>query len=116
MRKDRVYKLNVSFDADSCDINGADCGCPGGRGPSASCKHIAALCYAFLNFCELGSLPDFLTCTDRLQEWNRPRKKNLDPIPVTAIREHQQSITCPSISPRCSRIPSMYDPRPQNLR
>ena len=42
MRKDRVYKLNVPFNAASCDINGAEC--PGGRRPSTSCKHIAALC------------------------------------------------------------------------
>ena len=98
------------------DILEAECGCPGGKGPTASCKHIGALCYAFLNFCEHGSLPDFLTCTEQLQKWNQPRKRHLDPIPVTAIREHQQAIVNPTKHPRNPRIPLKFDPRPPNLR
>ena len=98
------------------DILEAECGCPGGKGPTASCKHIAALCYAFLNFCEHGSLPDFLTCTEQLQKWNQPRKRHLDPIPVTAIREHQQAIVNPTKHPRNPCIPLKFDPRPPNLR
>ena len=67
MRKDRFYKLCMSLSTDSIDILGAECGCPRGKGPTASCRHIAALCYTFLNFCEQGLLPYFLICADKLQ-------------------------------------------------
>lgn len=36
MRKDRVYKLCMSLSTDSIDILEAECGCHGGKGPSAS--------------------------------------------------------------------------------
>ena len=115
MRKDRVYKVLISLSTDTTDILTAECGCPGGRGPTASCKHIAALCYAFQNFCECGVVPDFLTCTEKLQELNKPRSRNVDPIPVVEIRSHQQTINCRIKKPRCSRTPSNFDPRPINL-
>ena len=73
MKKDRVYKLNLAMCTESYDIVFAECGCPAGKGPSGSCKHIGALCYAFAEFCKLGKLPQFLTCTDKLQNWNKPR-------------------------------------------
>ena len=63
-------------------VNSALCGCTAGKGPSASCKHIGALCYALANFCSLGQLPGFVTCTGVLQQWNRPRPKKQDPIAV----------------------------------
>ena len=67
MKKDRVYKLVMKLDSRSCEIEKAQCGCPAGRGPKASCKHIAALCYALEEFTRLRQLPDFMACTDRLQ-------------------------------------------------
>ena len=73
MLKDRVYKQSMSLNSKTLDIPGAHCGCPPGKGPTASCKHIGALCYAFVEFCTSGKLPNFLTCTDQLQAWNRPR-------------------------------------------
>ena len=44
--------------------------------PYASCKHVGAVCYALVEFCKSGKLPDSLTCTQWLQEWkkSRPRK------------------------------------------
>ena len=36
-------------------------GCPAGKGPVASCKHVGALCYAFAEFCPSGKLPEFFT-------------------------------------------------------
>ena len=82
MRKDREYKLVLTLDAESTEICSAQCGCPAGRGPGASCKHVAALCYAIANFCACGRLPGFLTCTERLQERNKPCGKRIEPIPV----------------------------------
>ena len=67
MRKDQVYKQSMCLNWKTLDITGAYCGCPAGKGPTASCKDIGALCYAFVEFCTSGKLPNFLTCTDKLQ-------------------------------------------------
>ena len=92
MRKDRVYKLLLTMKRTTLDVISAQCGCPGGKGPHATCKHIAALCYGFQNFCEHQSMPDYLTCTQQLQQWNKPRQKRVEPIPVTSIKKYQKSI------------------------
>ena len=65
MRKDRKYNLKLALNAKTFDIAYASCGCPAGKGPSGSCKHIGALCYSLSDFCKS-------TCTDRLQSWNKP--------------------------------------------
>ena len=43
MKKDHVYKVFLSLEATSWDIATAECGCPTGKGPNASCKHVGAL-------------------------------------------------------------------------
>ena len=119
MKKDRVYKLLMSMNTDkNYDIPTAECGCLGGKGPTATCKHIGALCYAVQNFCAKGSMPEFLTCTQRLQEWNKPRAKKVDPIAVEDIRGHQQVIMAdtPRKLIRNPRIPSNFDPQPVDCR
>lgn len=75
MRKDREYKPVLTLDTESTEICSVQCGCPAGRGPGASCKHVAALCYAIANFCAFGRLPGFLTYTERLQDWKKSRSK-----------------------------------------
>ena len=60
MRKDRIYKLILFLDVEISDIVAAECGCPAGRGPYASCKHIGALCYSLEEFSRFGHLPEFL--------------------------------------------------------
>ena len=117
MKKDRVYKLLISLNDSSYDIIHAQCECPAGKGPTATCKHIGALCYTFQNFCERGALPDFLTCTQKLQQWNQPRPRKVDPIPVVNIRSHEHAIRgTPLKRPRNPRTPSEFDPRPLHLR
>ena len=46
----RVYKILLSLHNSSYDIATACCGCPAEKGPTASCKHIGALCYALASF------------------------------------------------------------------
>jgi len=117
MKKDRIYKLLLSLNYNSFDIIHAQCECPAGKGPTATCKHIGALCYTFQNFCEHGMLPNFLTCTQKLQEWNRPRPRKVDPIPVVDIRSHQHAIRgTPLKRSRNPRTPSEFDPRPLHMR
>ena len=78
------------------NIVGAECGCPAGKAPHASCKHIGALCYALEEYSRLGRIDRdyliYLTCTDRLQEWNKPRQKRLDPLPVTSLSSRRNEI------------------------
>lgn len=45
MRKDRIYKVSIVLDKDSNDILA-------GKAPTASCKHVAALCYTLDRFCK----------------------------------------------------------------
>ena len=92
MRKDRMYKLVVLLEPNTFDIIAAGCGCPAGKGPCASCKHIGVLCYALEEFCHFGRLPDFLTSTDQLQQWNCPRPKKLDLIPVSDLNSRRAEI------------------------
>ena len=111
MKKDRIYRLKVALNSQQ-DITFAECGCPAGKGPHGSCKHIGALCYALAEFCKLGSTPDFLTCTDRLQSWNKPHAKKVDPIPVDELGLRRRELLKGSIS----RSPSvLFDPRPLSL-
>ena len=58
---------------------------PAGKGPIASCKHLAALCFALAEFVRLKQSRDFATCTKRLQTWNQPRKRKLEPRSVYEI-------------------------------
>ena len=76
----------------SLDVASAECGCPAGKGPKASCKHVGALCYALVEFCDSGKLKDLLTCTEKLQEWNKPRPCKVEPIPVVDLnsRKHEE--------------------------
>ena len=84
MRKDREYKIQVVL-SPSAEILFAEDGCPAGKGPTGSCKHIAAFCYALEEFVRLGFTRPFLSCTSRLQTWNQPRQKKLDPKTIYEI-------------------------------
>ena len=114
MKRDRVYKLNLAICTESYDIVFAECGCPAGKGPSGSCKHIGALCYAFAEFCKLGKLPHFLTWADKLQNWNKPRGRKVDPIPVDQLVSRQKELLKGEPSTKSSLV--IFDPRPQSLQ
>lgn len=109
--------LLLSLNYISFDIIHAQCECPVGKGPTATCKHIGALCYTFQNFCEHGMLPNFLTYIQKLQEWNRSRPRKVDPIPVVDIRNHQHAIRgTPLKQSRNPGTPSEFDPRHLHMR
>ena len=74
MRKDRNYRILMAIVIVTGEIQH---GCPAGAGPMGSCKHIAALCYALIDFVRFHALPEFQTPTDKLQKWNQPRQKRL---------------------------------------
>ena len=117
MRKDRTYKVVLSLSSGKWDIIGASCGCPAGKGPRATCKHIGGLCYWLQSFCENGTMPEFFTCTQRLQEWNKPRGRKVESLPVTDLKEHKITLNVANLNRmESSRIPSNFDPRPANMR
>ena len=69
---------------------------------------------ALEEFSRLRQLPDFSTCTDRLQTWNQPRPRKLLPIPVEDMRTRKHEIKTPKIrSAQQSRTVSEFDPRPE---
>ena len=111
-----TYKVELSISHSKWEISAAKCRCPAGKGPAATCKHIGALCYLFLSFCESSTIPKFFTCTRCLQEWNQPRAKKLDARPVIDLKEHKIKINVVNLScQESSRIPTNYDPRPLHL-
>ena len=77
MKKDCLYKVVLLLDSISGgNTVDAECGCQAGKAPHASCKHVGALCYALEEYSHIGKDDhEYLTCIDRLQEWNKPRKK-----------------------------------------
>ena len=84
MKKNIKHQVKLSI-TNSGEKVFASCPCPAGKGPLASCKHTAAACYALEEFSRLKSTRDLETCTSRLQTWNQPRKRKLDPQSVYDI-------------------------------
>ena len=113
MRKDRVYLLKVAIKSEESDIVYAECGCPAGMGPKGSCKHIAALAYALIDFCHYKCLPEYHTSTEILQQWNRPRQRHVDIVPVDELGSRRRSLTS---SVRSYGSGVVFDPRPTSLR
>lgn len=118
MKKDDVYSLNVTITVSSGSVNSASCKCPAGRGPMASCKHLAALCFCLEDFIKLRNATLEIgeaACTSVLQKWNQPRKRRLD-----SKKAEEISFKCPVPSyaekakRRCER--KAYDPRPLTMR
>lgn len=64
--KQETYRVVVMLD-DSGDIIKGYCGCPAGAGPTCTCKHLAALCYALEDFNKIFVLPeDIPSCTGKI--------------------------------------------------
>ena len=70
IKKNLKYKLNITMintGEQAGEITYACCSpCPPGKGPFASCKHLAALCFALAELVRLKQSRDFATCTERL--------------------------------------------------
>ena len=112
MKKTVTYGVELSQDVVSGDISSALCGCPAGRGPNGSCKHIAALCYALEEFNRIKATVEYTACTSKLQEWNKPRKRILEPQHIDNIKfvKHEYGKV------KREHSAAVYDPRPQHLQ
>ena len=114
MRKDRVYFLKMVLNVNSCDIFYAECGFPAGVAPQGSCKHIGAFSYALADFCRVRCLPEYMTCTDKLREWNQPCGKRVEPIPVDQLGARRRELKPEQFRSRGSK--AVFDPRPLKFR
>ena len=56
------------------DVINSDCECPAGKGPHATCKHVAAILFMLEMFVSTGSLACQKSCTDTLQTFHQPRE------------------------------------------
>ena len=112
MKKTEVYGIELSQHIQSGDILTALCGCTAGHGPKGSCKHIGALCYALEEHYRIKTVQQYTACTSKLQEWNRPRKRTLDPQDVDTIKfiKHEHGKI------KRDQTIAVYDPRPQHLQ
>ena len=105
--RQNLYRIELTLD-NSGDIVSASCVCPAGTKPFGSCKHISALCYALEEYSRIKKIRQPDACTSRLQEWNRPLKRRLQPQEVEEIafiKEEYGKNKQPSLS-------MVYDPRP----
>ncbi|CAF5138744.1 unnamed protein product, partial [Rotaria sp. Silwood1] len=65
------------------DILQSTCQCVAGKGERAACKHVAALCFALLDYDE-NKL--YEACTERLQQWHQPTRKSSKPMNILHIK------------------------------
>jgi hypothetical protein len=112
MKKNLKYKICISMTKSgegAGEITFAMCNpCPAGKGPFASCKHVAAVCYALEEFVRTGSNNrDYQTCTSRLQTWNQPRKRKLDSSSVYEIDFSKKVYGKDSKKPRVLQDPRL---------
>ena len=93
----------------------SECTCPAGKGPRASCKHIAAVLYALDEFSRLGFVRESATCTDRLQEWNKPHKKTANITKASEMDRGKSSLAqqCYGAEKRRRKVAAtdLVDPR-----
>ena len=83
MVKNKMYSVTLCL-RNNGDVHVAFCVCPAGL--AGSCNHVAALIYALEEFVRLGLREESrLPCTSKLQAWNKPRARNVEPMPVHSV-------------------------------
>lgn len=60
--------MTICLSFDSFDITGAECGCPAGKGPNATGKHIGGLCYDLKEFSLIKKNPEYRTSSNTTME------------------------------------------------
>lgn len=101
----------------------SQCSCAAGRGPVATCKHIAAVLFGLEEFSRLGFTKETVTCTERLQQWNRPHAKKIVPMSVPEMdcrktslgKELAQTSRSSRARPKHAAA-DLVDPRPSSKR
>ena len=88
--------------------------CPAGL--AGCCNYVAALLNALEEFVRFGLREESkLLCTSRLQQWNRPRSRNVPPrrvVDVAAVKEEYGK----QKHRKLVQVQPLYDPHSLNLR
>ena len=84
MRKDRTYNVTIIIRETTARVAIAYCTCPAGL--AGCCNHVTAMLYCLEDYVGSGLREEEeLGCTSRLQTWNQPRKRNIDPRPTDDV-------------------------------
>ena len=73
MTKNKLYRTRVSLRKETAGVRSGYCNCKAGA--TGRCKHVGALLFMILDFVEseLDQIPPDTTCTERPQQWHKPR-------------------------------------------
>ena len=89
MRKDRIYNVIIIICNSTAEVSVAYCGCPAGL--SGCCNHVMATLYCLEHYFHEGLFEDDKKgCTERLQMWNHPRKRNVDARPTDEVKMQKE--------------------------
>jgi len=84
MKKDYVYKFIIILYESTVQVAQACCSCSAGL--SGCCNHITGTFYCLEDYDHSGLQDDVLKgCTERLQTWNHPRKRTVEPKPIDDV-------------------------------
>ena len=78
MTRKKTYRTKVRLRKNTAEVDGAYCNCKAGA--NGYCKHVGAVLYSILDFVESGfeEIPPNKSCTEKPQEWHKPRGQNPD--------------------------------------
>jgi len=113
MRKDRIYATKIFFCESTASVVSAYCTCTAGL--CGCCNHITATLYYLEEYINMGLCEDELVgCTDRLQAWIKPRKKNVEARPTddVVLRKMEYGV---EKRPKVHRV-NTWDCRPVSKR
>ncbi|XP_033730700.1 uncharacterized protein LOC117320144 [Pecten maximus] len=83
------YTVFTCISSSSGLVLGGSCECVAGKGEA--CNHVAAVLFALDDFVSegLNNVPDDVTCTDRLKQWNKPSERVVQAKTVADIKVHK---------------------------
>jgi len=113
MRKDCIYHVTLIIRESKARVITAYCTCPAGL--SGCCNHITASLYCLEDYVRLGLREEELKgCTEKLQRWNHPQKRNVEPRPTGEVSMCREEYG--KIKHRRSQHINKWDCRPDTRR
>jgi len=81
MTRNKLYRTKVCLSKQTAQVKSANCNCKAGA--NGLCKHVGALLYKLLDFTEseVDKIPPDLTCTEKPQQWHKPRSNSTNTGP-----------------------------------
>ena len=104
MKKSVAYKVDVCMNCNGI-VDEAQCECGADQGPTAHCKHVAAVLYACVKFVQDSSVLSELTCTQVLQTFHKSKPHKGSPLKASNLQVLRKS-----------EWNLHYDPRPAELQ